>query len=103
MPVVFGVVFHVLKSRYLQPLDVIDEHRPAHLAWLQEEVDDGRIVLAGRLDDQSGAVLVTGDMSTDEADTLIAADPYVKAGVVDYETTAFNGAFRAAGLQDEAE
>ncbi|MDA4105569.1 GTP cyclohydrolase II [Mycolicibacterium monacense DSM 44395] len=91
-------VFHVLTLTYLQPLDVIDETRPDHLDWLAREVESGRILLAGRVEAQTGAVLVTGDLSAEEADALAAADPYSKAGVVSYARTSFNGAFRAPGL-----
>nr|WP_090341589.1 YciI family protein [Mycolicibacterium malmesburyense]CRL71623.1 GTP cyclohydrolase II [Mycolicibacterium malmesburyense] len=91
-------MFHVLKSTYLQPPDVIDETRPAHLEWLKGEVSAGRIVLAGRLDDESGAVLITGDMDADQAQDIVDRDPYTAAGVARYERTSFNGAFRATGL-----
>jgi uncharacterized protein YciI len=91
-------VFHVLTLTYLQPLDVIDQTRPAHLEWLTREVEAGRILLAGRVESQTGAVLVTGDLSTDAADAIAASDPYQQAGVVAYERTSFNGAFRAPGL-----
>jgi uncharacterized protein len=91
-------VFHVLKSTYLQPPDVVNETRPAHLGWLKGEVAAGRIVLAGRLEDESGAVLVTGDLSADEAQDIVDRDPYTAAEVARYERLSFNGAFRAPGL-----
>jgi uncharacterized protein YciI len=58
----------------------------------------GRLLLAGRQADESGGVLITADIGTEEADALIAADPYTEAGLVRYERTSFNGAFRADGL-----
>lgn len=91
-------MFHVLTLTYLQPLDVIDQTRPAHLEWLRNEVAAGRILLAGRVESQTGAVLVTSDLSAEQADEVVASDPYQQAGVVRYERTSFNGAFRAAGL-----
>ena len=91
-------MFHVLKSTYLQPPDVVNETRPAHLEWLQGEVAAGRILLAGRLDDESGAVLLTADIDADEAQDIVARDPYTAAGVARYDRLSFNGAFRAAGL-----
>lgn len=91
-------MFHVLTLTYLRPLDVIDETRPAHLEWLAGEVDAGRILLAGRVEAQTGAVLITGDLSAEEADAIAGADPYSKAEVVSYQRTSFNGAFRAQGL-----
>ena len=91
-------MFHVLRSTYLQPPDVVEQTRPAHLEWLKEEVAASRILLAGRLDDQSGAVLITGDMSDEDAQDIVDRDPYTHAGVARYERLSFNGAFRAPGL-----
>lgn len=93
-------VFHVLTTTYLQPPDVIEKTRPAHLDWLGEQVAQGRILLAGRVESQTGAVLITADMTAEDAERIIEADPYQQAGVVRYERVAFNGAFRAPALSD---
>lgn len=91
-------MFHVLSSTYLQPPDVMNQTRPAHLQWLEGEVAAGRILLAGRRDDESGAVLITGDVSAQEAQDIVDRDPYTAAQVARYERVSFNGAFRAPGL-----
>jgi uncharacterized protein len=91
-------VFHVLTLTYLQPTDVIDQTRPAHLGWLAEEVARGRLLLTGRLEDASGGVLVTGDIDIEDAEELMAIDPYAVAHLVRYERTSFNGGVRAPGL-----
>ncbi|RDH79441.1 GTP cyclohydrolase [Mycolicibacterium moriokaense] len=91
-------MIHVLKSTYLKPADVIEQTRPAHLEFLNAEIAAGRLLLAGRQEDGSGGVLVTGDISVEDAQDMVARDPYTKAGVANYERTSFNGAFRAPGL-----
>jgi uncharacterized protein len=91
-------VFHVLTLTYLQPSDVIAQTRPAHLEWLEHEVAGGRLVLTGRLEDATGGVLLTSDISTEDAEQLMAADPYALAGVVSYARTSFTGGVRAPGL-----
>lgn len=91
-------MIHVLKSTYLQQADVVEQTRPAHLEFLNEEIAAGRILLAGRQEDGSGGVLVTGDISAEDAQDIIGRDPYTQAGVANYERTSFNGAFRAPGL-----
>lgn len=91
-------MIHVLKSTYLQPPDIIEQTRPAHLEFLTEEIAAGRLLLAGRQESGSGGVLVTGDISTEDAQDIVARDPYTRAGVANYERTSFNGAFRAPGL-----
>jgi uncharacterized protein len=91
-------VIHVLTSTYLQAPDVVDQTRPAHLKFLEAEIEAGRLLLAGRQEDGSGGVLITADMSAEEAQALLDRDPYVQAGVAHYERRSFNGAYRAPGL-----
>lgn len=83
-------MFHVLTITYLQPLDVIDQARPAHVAWLNDEVAAGRILLSGRQESQTGGVLVTGDISIEEAQDIMDRDPYRVAGVVRYDRLSFS-------------
>lgn len=82
-------MFHVLTITYLQPLDVIDQARPAHVAWLNDEVAAGRILLSGRQESQEGGVLVTGDISIEDAEDIMARDPYQVAGIVRYDRLSF--------------
>lgn len=91
-------MFHVLTINYEKPVEVIDQTRPAHLAWLNDEVAAGRILLAGRQDSGAGGVLITGDISTEDAQSMIDRDPYTLAGVVSYERLSFNAGMRAPGL-----
>jgi uncharacterized protein YciI len=91
-------VFHALKSTYLQPPDVVEQTRPAHLEFLKAEIDAGRVLLAGRQEDGSGGMLITADMSGEDAQDIVDRDPYTRAGVARYERSSFNGAFRAQGL-----
>ena len=91
-------MFHVLTLTYLKPLDVVDQTRPAHVEWINTEIAAGRLILAGRQESQKGGVLITGDITADAAEELIAADPYTRAGLVSYDRVGFNAALRAPGL-----
>ena len=91
-------MFHTLKSTYLQPSDVVEQTRPAHLEFLKAEIDAGRLLLAGRQEDGSGGMLITTDMSAEDAQDIVDRDPYTRAGVARYDRSSFNGAYRAAGL-----
>lgn len=91
-------VFHVLTTTYTKPVDVVDQTRPAHVAWLNDEVAAGRILAAGRLESATGAVLITSDISEDEVTALIARDPYAQADLIEVERVSFNGSIRAPGL-----
>ena len=85
-------------STYLQAPDVIEQTRPAHLEFLEAEIEAGRLLLAGRQEDGSGGVLITADMTAEDAEALLDRDPYVQAGVARYERRSFNVAYRAPGL-----
>ena len=91
-------MIHVLKSTYLQPPDVVEQTRPAHLEFLKSEVDAGRLLLAGRQEDGSGGMLITSDISVEDAQDIVDRDPYTRAEVARYERSSFNGAYRAPGL-----
>jgi uncharacterized protein YciI len=43
-------------------------------------------------------VLITGDISTEDAESLMANDPYQLAGLVRYDRVGFTGGARAPGL-----
>jgi uncharacterized protein YciI len=91
-------VIHVLSSIYLQSPDVVEQTRPKHLEFLQAEIEAGRLLLAGRQEDGSGGVLITADITVEEAQELLDRDPDVQAGVARYERRSFNSAYRAPGL-----
>ena len=91
-------MFHVLKSTYVRSPDVVEQTRPAHLEFLKAEIDAGRLLLAGRQEDGSGGMLITADMSVEDAQDIVDRDPYTCAEVARYERSSFNGAYRAPGL-----
>lgn len=91
-------MYHVLLLTYTQPIDVVDQARPAHLEWLQGHIDAGRLLITGRNESGTGGVLITGDISTEDADALIDADPYTHAGVAEYTRIGFNPGIKGNGI-----
>jgi uncharacterized protein len=58
-------------------------YREAHLARIFAEREAGRLVMAGALGDPPHAgALVFRDVTPDEIEAFVAADPYVTAGLV---------------------
>jgi uncharacterized protein YciI len=91
-------VFHVLTITYVAPLDAIDKARPAHVDWVRARVDSGHLILAGRREGGDAGILITGDISAEEADEMTASDPYQLAGLVRYDRTSFTATLRGPGL-----
>lgn len=62
---------------------------------LAEEVAGGRMIRTGRQESGTGGILITGDISTEDAEQLMAADPHPVAGVVRYDRVGFTAGVRA--------
>ena len=55
--------------------------RPVHREYLTKLRDAGKLVISGPLTDTGGALIVLETASKEEADAIVAADPFVKSGV----------------------
>lgn len=66
--------------------DVVERrgpHREAHLAWIAEWIDGGRMLMAGATGDPpTGALFVLPGGDPSEAERFADGDPYVAAGLV---------------------
>ena len=80
----------VFVSEYQRPLEEVDEHREAHLAFLAGLNEQGRILISGRRNPPVGGVIVIDAADLDEAKAIMAGDPYAKAGVAKYEPYEFS-------------
>jgi uncharacterized protein YciI len=79
-------------SRYLRPLEEVNEARSAHQEFLAALDDRGLLVMAGRQRPPVGAVIVLRGDDADEAETLLNDDPYVERGLAAYTVTPFAAA-----------
>lgn len=60
-------------------------HRQAHLDFLQEMRDQGRIFLFGRLTDNTGGLIIYQGNSVEQVDEWAKQDPYITTGARGYE------------------
>jgi len=91
---------HIASSTYTAPLDEVDRHREAHLAWISGHVADGSVLAAGRRTPPTGGVILLADMESERAAAFFDEDPYVLAGVATYAIIAsFTPGLRAPGLE----
>ena len=83
---------------YKADLAELDAHLAAHRAWLQEAIDGGTLLVAGRkVPRTGGAFFVRGDRAAVEA--WIAQDPFNLANLSDYEVIEFEATMTAPGLE----
>jgi uncharacterized protein YciI len=78
--------------------DLRDEHRPAHRAWLQGLVEQGRVLTSGPFTDGTGALLVFSAETEADLNQLVSQDPFAVVGAIAaVKTIGWNpaiGAFR---------
>jgi uncharacterized protein YciI len=79
----------VFVSEYQAPLEQVDEHRPAHLEFLAGLNEQGRILISGRRSPPVGGVVVIDADSLEEAQAIMAEDPFASSGVATYEAYEF--------------
>jgi uncharacterized protein YciI len=79
--------------RYRRPLEEVVAHQDAHRAFQRKLLDDGTLLAAGPHDPRFGGMMllrVGEDGAQKTLDAIRDADPYDKAGVVQYELLMWN-------------
>jgi uncharacterized protein YciI len=71
-------------SEYQAPLEEVDQHREAHLAFLADLNERGVILVSGRRNPPVGGVVVIDAADLEEATAIMAQDPFAVAGVAEY-------------------
>ena len=88
----------ILSLTYTAPLSEVDAHIEPHMAWVAGGYDSGVFLASGRKEPRSGGViLAAGERS--QLETLIATDPFVLAGVAEYEIIEVQLSRTATGLE----
>ena len=79
--------------RYNRSLEEVQVHQEAHRAYVRDLHERGIVVAGGPLDPRTGGAIIFR-LPEGEGLTYIDAirddDPYIKAGVVEYETLIWN-------------
>lgn len=61
------------------------EFMEAHNAWLRQGFEDGVFLLSGSLQPRNGGAILAHDLTRDELEQRVAADPFVAEGIVSSE------------------
>jgi uncharacterized protein YciI len=83
-----GSTFLVLVN-YTAPIARIDELLEKHRAWLDEHFATGTFLASGARVPREGGVVVARAESREAVETLIADDPFARAGVATHEVVEF--------------
>ena len=83
-------MFFVVLVHYTAPLAAVDAIRPAHIEHLERYAREGIFHAWTRRDPPTGGVLVAAAPDRAALESIVAEDPYVRAGVAQAEIVGFN-------------
>lgn len=63
---------------YTRPLEEVDALLSKHRKFLQENFDQGRFLVCGRLQPRTGGVIIAKNISRTEFEKILEADPFAK-------------------------
>ena len=64
---------------------IFDQHVPAHKVFVQNLIDKGHEAKTGYWSEKGGGMLLFKANNLDEAKAIVAEDPLIKSGCVDFE------------------
>ncbi|MET3370262.1 YciI family protein [Arthrobacter sp. M2012083] len=89
----------VVSLTYKVPDEIVDFHRPGHMAWLKDAFDAGTFLASGRRVPATGGVLLSKvDRAT--LDASLAKDPFYSNGVAEFEIIEFTATSVAEGYEN---
>ncbi|WP_217207936.1 YciI family protein [Streptomyces sp. AC550_RSS872] len=89
----------VLELTYTAPTEDVDAVLEAHVAWLDEQYEQGVFLASGRKNPRDGGVILAVAENRGRIEEIAAGDPFVTAEVCAYRITEFVATKTAPGLE----
>ncbi len=77
--------YFLIEITYVKPLEVVEEHTPAHRAYLRTQYDGGILLFSGPRVPRTNGYLFARAADQSVIDAMIAADPFMTTGTADYK------------------
>jgi uncharacterized protein YciI len=89
----------LIDLHYIQPLEEIEKHLPAHVAYLEKGYSAGNFICSGRKNPRTGGIILCKAPNKEAVMQLIADDPFYQHRLADYHLTEFLPTKYAAELE----
>ncbi len=89
-----------LISKYVKPMEIIDELLEEHRAYLDRYYRTGHFICSGRQEPRVGGVILCKGGDRAEVEAIIAEDPFAIAGAAEYEIIEMIPTKYADGLEN---
>ena len=80
---------YIVSLTYTAPLETVDSHLDAHVAFLKKHYSLGNFLASGRKGPRTGGVILANAASRTQLDDIVKEDPFYIHAVASYEITEF--------------
>ena len=89
----------IVSLTYISDIEEVEKYLDAHVAYLKQEYADGSFVASGRKIPRTGGIILSCIKNKEELESILAKDPFNKAGVAQYDITEFTPSMVAQGFE----
>ncbi|MCD1259438.1 GTP cyclohydrolase [Paenibacillus athensensis] len=89
----------LISLHYKQPLEEVERHLDAHIAFLERYYASGHFLCSGRKQPRTGGVILMRASGLEEAERIMAEDPFYTHKIAEYQLTEFIPSKCAPGLE----
>ena len=89
----------IVSLHYVRPLEEVDRHLEAHVAYLKQQYAQGHFLASGRKVPRTGGVILARVGSREALQAVLEQDPFHQNQVAEYEVIEFVPGMVAEGLE----
>ena len=90
---------YLINLDYIKPLDAVEEHLDAHIAFLEKYYQTGNFICSGRKNPRVGGIILCKFSSEAELRDALTEDSFFKNKIANYDIIEFSPTKFAAGFE----
>lgn len=90
---------YLINLDYIKPLDAVEEHLDAHIAFLEKYYQTGNFICSGRKNPRVGGIILCEFSSEAELRLALVEDPFFNNKIANYDIIEFSPTKFAAGFE----
>ena len=88
----------VIELIYKAPLEQIDAHMKAHMAFLKKYYESGQFLVSGRKIPRDGGIILALGESRAAVEAIVREDPFVSRGLAEFRVIEFRASQSAPDM-----
>jgi len=89
----------ILVLKYIKPLEQVDKYLEPHIQYLEKYYSLQKFICSGRRNPRIGGVVLCKAHNLEEAEAIIAEDPFYINQIAEYEIIEFSPSKYVAGFE----